>query len=117
MEPLKSWEREGKIVWNPASGLFRDTWVSSDIRGPMYYVVVRLDLPEGSVRIVREQRALIPSLAEKRVRDHYLNYFPERCIQVVLVRRGRTQWKGWTALDKSQGYPIVRDTRQTTNGR
>lgn len=117
MEPLTTWERKGMIEWNPALGMFRDTWVSNDIHGPMYLVTVRLDMPEEPVWIMREQRALIPSLAEKRVREHFERYFPPERIHVVLVRRGRLQWTGWTVLAKSGGYPNTRVSRPVTNGR
>jgi hypothetical protein len=118
MEPFKSWERHGKIRWHPDRGVFIDQWTSKDISGPIYFVTVRIDTGKDTgVRIIREQRALIPSLAAKRVREHYEQYLPAGTVHVVLVRRGRALWSGWQALARVGGFPVRRDIRKPkTNG-
>lgn len=115
MEPLQSWEREGRIKWNQRTGMFRDTYKSDDIAGPLYLVTVRVDaVDKRPAYIVREQRALIPSLAVKRVRAYFLHYLPEETFHIVLVRRGKDRWNGWASLDRCRAYPKVRHTSKPT---
>jgi hypothetical protein len=109
MEPLRTWERKGQIVWNPALGQFHDLHESRDIQGPLYFVTVRIKGANETVKIVRQQRALIPSLAQSRVRAHYDQHFPPDRLAVVLVKRASPLWRGWAALAREKAFPVPRN--------